>query len=742
MEKFESFLYSLLGVFALIVLVHAQDQTGFISIDCGAETSSYTGETGLTYVWDANFIDTGINKNVTVGYQTESQRQNLWNLRSFPEGIRNCYNVKVKSGTRYLIRASFLYGNYDLQTKVPEFDLHLGANMWDSVKLGNESTIITKEIIHSPSSNYTYVCLVNTGFGTPFISALEFRPLKNTTYTTEYGSLILFARLGVYSSANPIIRFPDDVYDRIWFPYSFSKWDQINTSLSINSNDFQIPQILMMSAATPNNASQPLNFSIDTKDTASKLYVYLHFAELEVLLPNQSRQFNISINGRFLYGPVVPNYLAATTAYSTSVLSGEQGRYEFSIFKSEKSTLPPILNAVEFYIVKQLLQSETDQIDVDAIKNIKSMYKRENWQGDPCAPKSYVWDGLNCSYDDFNPPRIISLDLSNNNLTGTVPQFLSQLKFLSVLNLTGNNLTGSVPIELIERSKKDDDTEVAVKMLSESSQQGYDQFEAEVKLLLTVHHRNLTELYGYCDEGNHVGLIYECMANGNLKEHLRAESNEDVLSWEGRLRIAVESAQGLEYLHYGCKPPRVHRDVKSANILLDNKFQAKIADFGLIRSFPGDGGSHVSTVVAGTFGYLDPEYFESNRLTAKSDVYSFGVVLLEIITNRSVITNTNENSHIKQWVGFMLAQGDIKNIVDQRLHGDFDSNSAWKIVELAMHCVSQTSIRRPTMSHVVIVLKDCLAMEMARTDGHGNEPKDQHERFSVNLNSELAPTAR
>ncbi|KAK0597926.1 hypothetical protein LWI29_029978 [Acer saccharum] len=791
MEKFESFLYSLLGVFALIVLVHAQDQTGFISIDCGAETSSYTGETGLTYVWDANFIDTGINKNVTVGYQTESQRQNLWNLRSFPEGIRNCYNVKVKSGTRYLIRASFLYGNYDLQTKVPEFDLHLGANMWDSVKLGNESTIITKEIIHSPSSNYTYVCLVNTGFGTPFISALEFRPLKNTTYTTEYGSLILFARLGVYSSANPIIRFPDDVYDRIWFPYSFSKWDQINTSLSINSNDFRIPQILMMSAATPNNASQPLNFSIDTKDTASKLYVYLHFAELEVLLPNQSRQFNISINGRFLYGPVVPNYLAATTAYSTSVLSGEQGRYEFSIFKSEKSTLPPILNAVEFYIVKQLLQSETDQIDVDAIKNIKSMYKRENWQGDPCAPKSYVWDGLNCSYDDFNPPRIISLDLSNNNLTGTVPQFLSQLKFLSVLNLTGNNLTGSVPIELIERSKKgslslsvdgnpnlcsscnmmkkkkkktvivpivasvasvfilislsvffwkhkgirikqagkkdanfcmtdpktpnigalklknprftyaeivkmtnnfemllgegsfgkvfhgylDDDTEVAVKMLSESSQQGYDQFEAEVKLLLTVHHRNLTELYGYCDEGNHVGLIYECMANGNLKEHLRAESNEDVLSWEGRLRIAVE-------------------------------------------------------------------YFESNRLTAKSDVYSFGVVLLEIITNRSVITNTNENSHIKQWVGFMLAQGDIKNIVDQRLHGDFDSNSAWKIVELAMHCVSQTSIRRPTMSHVVIVLKDCLAMEMARTNGHGNEPKDQHEMFSVNMNSELAPTAR
>ncbi|KAL5755859.1 hypothetical protein ACOSQ2_020605 [Xanthoceras sorbifolium] len=872
MEKFECFLFPLLGGFALIVLVHAQDQTGFISIDCGAETSSYTGETGLTYVWDASFIDTGISKNVSVSYQTDTLLQYLWNLRSFPEGIRNCYNVKVKNGTRYLIRASFLYGNYDFQNKVPEFDLHLGANMWDSVILGNESTIIYKEIIHTPSLNYLHVCVVNTGFGTPFISGLEFRPLKNTTYTTEYGSLIQFARLDVHSLTNQTTRFQDDVLDRIWIPYSFFKWDRIATSLAIESNDFQTPQIVMRSAATPKNASVPMEFSI-TVDPTSKLYVYMHFAELELLLANQSRQFNISLNGQYLRGPVVPNYLSASTIYSTSVLGGDQGKYDFSLYKTEKSTLPPILNAIEFYIVKQLLQSETDQVDVDAITKIKSIYKRESWQGDPCAPKSYEWAGLNCSYNDFNPPRIISLnlsssgltgeipthlsnltvienlDLSNNNLTGPVPEFLSQLKFLRVLNLDGNNLIGSVPDELIEKSKKgslslsvegnpslcssdsctmekkkkkktivvpvvasvasffilitisvffwkhkgirikqdsetpkigslklknpgftyaeivkitnnfemvlgegsfgkvyhgyiDDDTEVAVKMLSASSRQGYDQFEAEVKLLLTVHHRNLTALFGYCDEGNHIGLIYEYMANGNLKEHLRADSNADVLSWEGRLRIAVESAQGLEYLHYGCKPPRVHRDVKSANILLDDKFQAKIADFGLIRSFAGEGNTHVSTVVAGTFGYLDPEYCQSSRLTEKSDVYSFGVVLLEIITNRPVITNTDENSHIGQWVGFMIAQGDIKNIVDPSLRGDFDSNSAWKIVELAMHCVSQTSNRRPTMNHVVMVLKDCLAMEMARMDGHGNEPKDQHDMFTVNLNSELAPLAR
>ncbi|KAK4836911.1 hypothetical protein QYF36_001279 [Acer negundo] len=136
MEKFECFLCSLLNW--KFCSYCSGPCSGSNSIDCGAETSSYTGETGLSYVWDANFIDTGINKNARVGYQTESQLQNLWNLRSFPEGIRNCYNVKVKNSTTYLIRASFLYGNYDSQTKSPEFDLHLGANKWDSVIVGNE----------------------------------------------------------------------------------------------------------------------------------------------------------------------------------------------------------------------------------------------------------------------------------------------------------------------------------------------------------------------------------------------------------------------------------------------------------------------------------------------------------------------------------------------------------------------------------------------------------------------------
>ncbi|KAF3484582.1 hypothetical protein F2Q69_00054931, partial [Brassica cretica] len=149
--------------------------------------------------------------------------------------------------------------------------------------------------------------------------------------------------------------------------------------------------------------------------------------------------------------------------------------------------------------------------------------------------------------------------------------------------------------------------QVAVKILSEESAQGYKEFRAEVEILMRVHHKNLTSLFGYCNEGNGMVLIYEYMANGNLGDYLSGKMSF-ILSWEERLKISLDAAQGLEYLHYGCKPPIVHRDVKPTNILLNEKIQAKIADFGLSRSFPVEGSDQISTVVAGTIGYLDPDY--------------------------------------------------------------------------------------------------------------------------------------
>jgi hypothetical protein len=174
---------------------------GFISIACGLPANSSFTEvsTGLIYISDTAFIDTGTSTGISPDLKASFQRY-VWKLRSFPQGNRNCYSINVTGRTKYLIRAGFLHGNYDGKGHLPEFDLYLGPNIWETVRVDNSSTSIIKELIHVPSQNYLHLCLVNTGLGTPFISSIELRPLINTTYVTESGSLTLFWRMDVGSN--------------------------------------------------------------------------------------------------------------------------------------------------------------------------------------------------------------------------------------------------------------------------------------------------------------------------------------------------------------------------------------------------------------------------------------------------------------------------------------------------------------------------------------------------------------
>ncbi|CAB4272467.1 unnamed protein product [Prunus armeniaca] len=837
----------------LMLLVHSQDdQSGFISIDCGLQAYSSYSETTtrINYVSDATFIDTGESKSTSPSYRDKYQ-QPYGSVMSFPKGDRNCYKINVTRGNKYLIRANFVYGNYDGQDKIPEFELHLGPNLWDTVRFENASRAYTnKELIYVPRRNNIHVCLVNTGSGVPFISTLELRPLPKASYQRETGSLALVSRFDTGQRSDTVTRYPDDIVDRFWYAYNdLDDWTQLNTSSTINSDPYQLPSVVMSTASTPKNPSDSLSIIFTLPDKDAVYYSYLHFAEVESLQLNQSRLQYVLDGDGGTYGPFAPQYLSGYTIYDTSTWSSGGKYVNISITRAEKSTLPPILNAFEIYMVKNFVKEETNQEDVDAISYIKSTYKiKRNWQGDPCAPQDYVWLGVKCNYEEFVSPRIISLNLSssgltgeiaasisnltmiqslnlsNNNLTGPIPEFLSKFQNLTVLNLEKNKFTGSVPVGLIERKNNGflllslcdnphlsgngscklkkkhnfiipivvptagisilllvavaiwwwslkrnrqeggdvidekasphgslestkrqftyseilmmtnnfervlgkggfgtvyhgymEHTQVAIKMLSASSVQGFQQFRAEVNLLMRVHHKNLTGLVGYCNDETNVGLVYEYMANGNLLNHL-SDSRSSILTWEDRLRIATDAAQGLEYLHCGCKPPIMHRDVKSTNILLNENFQAKISDFGLSRNFPTNDGTHASSILAGTPGYLDPEFYLSNRLNEKSDVYSFGVVLLEIITSRPVLMRTHERIHISQWVGLMLANGDINSIVDPRLEGNFNTNSVWKAVEIAMACVSVNAIKRPSMSQVVVDLKECLATECARTN--------------------------
>lgn len=311
--------------------------------------------------------------------------------------------------------------------------------------------------------------------------------------------------------------------------------------------------------------------------------------------------------------------------------------------------------------------------------------------------------------------------------------------YTEIVSITNNfqTIIGEGGFGKVYLGNLNDGRQVAVKLLSQSSRQGYKEFLAEVQLLMIVHHRNLVSLVGYCNEKENIALVYEYMANGNLKDQL-LENSTNMLNWRARLQIAVDAAQGLEYLHNGCRPPIVHRDLKSSNILLTENLQAKIADFGLSKAFANEGDSHVTTVPAGTPGYIDPEFRASGNLNKKSDVYSFGILLCELITGQPPFIRGHQgHTHILQWVSPLVERGDIQSIIDPRLQGEFSTNCAWKALEIALSCVPPTSIQRPDMSDILGELKECLAMEMSSEISMRGSVE-----MSLVLGTDMAPNLR
>ncbi|XP_011622695.1 probable LRR receptor-like serine/threonine-protein kinase At1g06840 isoform X3 [Amborella trichopoda] len=246
-----------------------------------------------------------------------------------------------------------------------------------------------------------------------------------------------------------------------------------------------------------------------------------------------------------------------------------------------------------------------------------------------------------------------------------------------------------------------DGTVVAIKRAEEGSLQGQREFLTEIELLSRLHHRNLVSLVGYCDGAGEQMLVYEFMPNGTLRDHLYGKSKEP-LSFAMRLRIALGSARGILYLHNDANPAIFHRDIKASNILLDSKFVAKVADFGLSRLAPlpdleGTIPDHVSTVVKGTPGYLDPEYFLTHQLTDKSDVYSLGVVFLELLTGMHPIS---QGRNIVREVNNAYRSGLLLSIID----GQMDScplECIEQFTKLALQCCLDHTDGRPTMTVVV-----------------------------------------
>ncbi|KAL1204474.1 putative LRR receptor-like serine/threonine-protein kinase [Cardamine amara subsp. amara] len=245
-----------------------------------------------------------------------------------------------------------MYGNYDGENGSPEFDLFLGGNIWSTVKLNETSIVVTKEVVYLSQSENIYVCLGNKGKGSPFMSILELRFLgnDNTTYESPNGVLFFSRRWDFSSLPDSHVRYGEDVFDRIWVSRNFDYCREINTTLPVMSdnNSYNLSSLVMSTAITPRNTTQSIIMKLEGSDPTVRYFAYMHFAEVEdlSLRPNETREFEIRMKGVSIAN-FTPKYLQT----DTFVLHPEsETNIEFSLVRTPKSTLPPIINALEIYI--------------------------------------------------------------------------------------------------------------------------------------------------------------------------------------------------------------------------------------------------------------------------------------------------------------------------------------------------------------------------------------------------------
>lgn len=464
--------------------------------------------------------------------------------------------------------------------------------------------------------------------------------------------------------------------------------------------------------------------------------VRLHFCDIVSPALNQL-YFDVYINQRAAYRDLdlssLTSHVLSSPVYVDFVVdSGDSGVMRVSVGPSSLSTplrVNAILNGVEIMKMVNLERSDTVSRKKNVLIVVGSvlggfiflclvvaaavvlLLRCRKKKRKPRPAESVGW----------TPLRVYGGSSRSRTSEGTVSASPGQNGCLRIpfadLQSATNNFDRSLVIGMggfgmVFKAVLRDTTKVAVKRGVPGSRQGLPEFHTEITVLSKIRHRHLVSLVGYCEEQSEMILVYEYMEKGPLKSHLYGAKHPP-LSWKQRLEICIGAARGLHYLHTGSAQGIIHRDIKSTNILLDENYLAKVADFGLSRSGPCLDETHVSTGVKGSFGYLDPEYFRRQQLTDKSDVYSFGVVLFEVLCARPAVDPllAREQVNLAEWAMQWQKKGLLDKIIDPNLVGQIKASSLKKFGETAEKCLADYGVDRPTMGDVLWNLESALQLQ-------------------------------
>ncbi|AES92453.1 putative protein kinase RLK-Pelle-LRR-II family [Medicago truncatula] len=308
-------------------------------------------------------------------------------------------------------------------------------------------------------------------------------------------------------------------------------------------------------------------------------------------------------------------------------------------------------------------------------------------------------------------------------------------------SFSSKNILGAGGFGNVYRGKLGDGTLVAVKRLKDvNGSAGELQFQTELEMISLAVHRNLLRLIGYCATPNDKILVYPYMSNGSVASRLRGKP---ALDWNTRKRIAIGAARGLLYLHEQCDPKIIHRDVKAANVLLDDDYEAIVGDFGLAKLLD-HADSHVTTAVRGTVGHIAPEYLSTGQSSEKTDVFGFGILLLELITGMTALEfgkTLNQKGAMLEWVKKIQQEKKVEVLVDKELGSNYDRIEVGEMLQVALLCTQYMTAHRPKMSEVVRMLEgDGLAEKWASTHNYGSNCWSHSHSNNSSSNSSSRPT--